>query len=84
MAPVVVVDASEPEARGLYVADRLEAPVVTAEGLAERYGIPGTPYAVALDVLGVVRAKGTVNNLEQMEGLVDTARRRLEEAVRPT
>jgi hypothetical protein len=31
---------------------------------------------VALDVLGVVRAKGTVNNLEQMEGLVETARRR--------
>jgi methylamine dehydrogenase accessory protein MauD len=84
MAPVVVVDASEPEARGLYGADRLEAPVVAAEGLAERYGIPGTPYAVALDVLGVVRAKGTVNNLEQMEGLVDTARRRLEEAVRPS
>jgi hypothetical protein len=32
---------------------------------------------VALDERGIVRAKGTVNNLEQMEGLVDTARRRL-------
>jgi hypothetical protein len=35
---------------------------------------------VALDRLGVVRAKGTINNLEQLEGLVDTARRRVEEA----
>jgi hypothetical protein len=42
--------------------------------------VPGTPYAVVLDALGVVRAKGTVNNLEQMEGLVDTATARLQDA----
>jgi hypothetical protein len=36
---------------------------------------------VVLDAIGVVRAKGTVNNLEQIEGLVDTARRRVEETV---
>ena len=42
----------------------------------ERYGVPGTPFAVVFDGMGVVRAKGTVNNLEQLEGLVDTARRR--------
>ncbi len=34
----------------------------------------------ALDELGAVRAKGTVNNMEQFEGLVQTARRRFAEA----
>jgi hypothetical protein len=32
-----------------------------------------------MDALGVVRAKGTVNNLEQIEGLVDSALRRMQE-----
>jgi hypothetical protein len=41
---------------------------------AERmWNVPGTPFAVVVDETGVVRAKGTVNNLEQLEGLVDTA-----------
>ena len=41
---------------------------------AERtFDVPGTPFLLVLDELGIVRAKGTVNNLEQMEGLVDTA-----------
>jgi hypothetical protein len=44
---------------------------------AERWwNVPGTPFAVVLDRTGVVLAKGTVNNLEQLEGLVDTAERR--------
>jgi methylamine dehydrogenase accessory protein MauD len=55
-------------------------PVVAGPDIARAYDIPGTPYAVVLDRLGVVRAKGTVNTLEQLEGLVGTARRRLEEA----
>ena len=47
---------------------------------AERlWNVPGTPFAVVLDETGVIRAKGTVNNLEQVEGLVDTAERRSEE-----
>jgi hypothetical protein len=29
--------------------------------------------------MGLVRAKGTVNNLEQVEGLVDTAEHRMRE-----
>lgn len=40
------------------------------------YSVPGTPYAVVTDRLGVVRGKGTVNNLEQFEGLISTARKR--------
>jgi hypothetical protein len=43
------------------------------------YDVPGTPYLLVLDELGTVRAKGTVNNLEQVEGLIDTALRRIEE-----
>ncbi len=34
------------------------------------FDVPGTPYAVYLDAAGVVRAKGTVNTLEQLESLV--------------
>ena len=45
---------------------------------AEReWNVPGTPFLIVLDEVGVVRAKGTVNNLEQVEGLVDTAARRM-------
>lgn len=43
------------------------------------WDVPGTPFLVVLDESGVVRAKGTVNNLEQVEGLLDTAARRVEE-----
>jgi methylamine dehydrogenase accessory protein MauD len=56
---------------------RAPARVVAAPEASRSYMIPGTPYAVVLDAGGVVRAKGTVNNLEQMEGLADTAARRL-------
>ena len=52
------------------------APVVPGGGVAREYAVPGTPYVVILDRSGVVRAKGTVNNLEQVEGLLDTARDR--------
>ncbi len=48
--------------------------------LEDAYGVPGTPFIVVLDPLGVVQAKGTVNNLEQVEGLLETASRRLQEA----
>jgi hypothetical protein len=47
---------------------------------AEReWDVPGTPFVVVLDAAGMVRAKGTVNNLEQVEGLIDTAELRMEE-----
>jgi methylamine dehydrogenase accessory protein MauD len=76
----IVIDADEDDARDAPVGAR-DIPAVAAPELARSYRIPGTPYAVVLDRLGVVRAKGTVNNLEQLEGLVDTARRRLEAPV---
>jgi hypothetical protein len=38
--------------------------------------VPGSPYAVALDLEGVVLAKGTFNGLSQLESIVGTARTR--------
>jgi hypothetical protein len=55
-----------------------------AEGGPELHGafaVPGTPYAVYLDAAGVVVAKGTVNTLEQLEGLVEAGRTRSAEAL---
>ena len=43
----------------------------------ERLRIPGSPYAVALDRDGEVRAKGTFNSYGQLEGIVATAERTL-------
>lgn len=80
LQPVVVADAGQEETRSLYGDRRLKAPVVPGTRVAQAYRVPGTPYAVILDELGVVRAKGAINNLEQMEGLVDTARKRIDES----
>jgi methylamine dehydrogenase accessory protein MauD len=50
--------------------------VVSGPEVVRAWEVPGTPYAVVLDEKGAVRAKGTPSNLEQLEGLVDSARRR--------
>ena len=54
--------------------------LVTGSDHFSAYSIPGTPYAVVLDRFGIVRGKGTINNLEQFEGLVATAARREQQA----
>lgn len=41
-----------------------------------RADIPGSPYALALDLDGTVLAKGTFNNLAQLESVLATAERR--------
>ncbi len=79
MSPFVVTDLDPTETALSFSYRRLSVPVVPSPQAARAYAIPGTPYVVALDELGVVRAKGTVNNLEQMEGLVDTGKRRAED-----
>jgi len=54
------------------------APLVVQDADLElAYGVPGVPFVVVLDELGVTRAKGTVNSLEQIDGLIDTAERRM-------
>ena len=48
-----------------------------AEGeLWRALGIPGSPFALALDREGTVLAKGTFNNLAQLESVLATAERR--------
>jgi methylamine dehydrogenase accessory protein MauD len=76
LAPYVIVDAGPEESASSYRHQHVGAPVLSAPEVARDYRVPGTPYAVVLDVMGVVRGKGTVNNLEQLEGLIDTARSR--------
>jgi hypothetical protein len=39
-------------------------------------GVPGSPYAVALDRQGIALAKGTFNSLAQLESILGTARTR--------
>ncbi|MGH2776778.1 MAG: hypothetical protein ACRDJT_15315 [Actinomycetota bacterium] len=74
--PVVLTDLDETETRLAFQHKRMAAPIVASSESFTTYEVPGTPYVVVLDTHGVVQAKGTVNNLEQMEGLIDTAQRR--------
>ena len=43
-------------------------------------GIPGSPFAVALDRAGAVRAKGTFNSYGQLESILASAERGLADA----
>lgn len=45
-------------------------------GLWKTMSIPGSPFAVAIDREGTVLAKGTFNNLAQLESVLATAERR--------
>ncbi|MGH2791340.1 MAG: methylamine dehydrogenase accessory protein MauD [Actinomycetota bacterium] len=77
---LVLTDMDVEETRLQFQSKRVPATVVASIESFQSYEVPGTPYVVVLDDHGVVQAKGTVNNLEQMEGLIDTARRREAEA----
>lgn len=81
-APFVITDVDAEETRIVYGGKRINAPLIPDRDAAASYGVPGTPYVIITGDDGLVRAKGTVNNLEQMEGLVDSARRRNTEEVR--
>ena len=47
----------------------------------EAASVPGSPFAVALERDGTVRAKGTFNSLAELEGILAAAERRSREAV---
>ncbi|MGH2984320.1 MAG: MauE/DoxX family redox-associated membrane protein [Solirubrobacterales bacterium] len=49
---------------------------VAEAGVWRGLGIPGSPFAIALDREGTVLAKGTFNNLAQLESVIATAERR--------
>lgn len=79
MDALVLSDTDQLETKHVFSKRRLDVPVASGQELIAKYRVPGTPYVVILDELGVVRGKGTINNLEQLEGLLDTAQRRAEE-----
>jgi hypothetical protein len=61
-------------------ASGLVAQVVSDPAAERALDVPGVPFVVVVDELGIVRSKGTVNSLEQLEGLIDTASRRIEQS----
>ena len=67
--------ASRPGRRGV----RGGPPTATS---GEALAIPGAPYAIALERDGTVGAKGTFNNLAQLESILATAERRRRERPR--
>jgi methylamine dehydrogenase accessory protein MauD len=75
---------AEAPTRDLHGWGDLGVDVVSSPESFVAYAIPGTPYAVVLDERGAVVAKGTPNDPSQLEGLLETARRRTEETRRGT
>ena len=72
--PVVLTDANQTDAGREFGGLGLTAPLVSAPELLHLYNVPGTPYAVTTDRLGIVRAKGAVGSLEQLERLAEAGR----------
>jgi methylamine dehydrogenase accessory protein MauD len=60
----------------------LGIPVISSPEAFTAYAVPGTPYAIVIDEMGRVLAKGTPNDPEQLEGLLLTARKRAGEVIR--
>ncbi|MGH2806098.1 MAG: methylamine dehydrogenase accessory protein MauD [Actinomycetota bacterium] len=77
---VVITDVDAHETVAAFGSKSGPLPMVASPELTQSYAVPGTPFLVILDDKGLVRAKGTVNNLEQMEGLVETGLRRVRAA----
>ena len=80
-----VCRALEPAVDSLRGEPALAVEVFTESGDAdvwEGLAIPGAPYAIALERDGTVGAKGTFNNLAQLESIVAAAERRRSERVR--
>ena len=48
-----------------------EVDLETARGTFDAFNVRSTPYAVAVDAAGIVRGRGVVNSLEQIEELLD-------------
>ncbi len=75
-----ICDALRPSLPAAARAAGLRPQVISDRDAERAFAVPGVPFVVVLDDLGVVRSKGTVNTLEQIDGLIDTARRRMAEA----
>lgn len=68
--PIVL---SDEEGKRNEYAQTLHFPARTdLSSMQEKWNVPGTPFAVGLDSDGIVREKGVVNNLDQLESLAET------------
>ena len=45
-------------------------PLIASEALSAKFEVSATPYAIAVDERGIVRAKGIVNHIEHVEALL--------------
>jgi thiol-disulfide isomerase/thioredoxin len=70
MAPAIENVAKDPHVTVAVFDEQVEADLWRA------HAIPGSPFAVALGADGTVLAKGTFNNLAQLESVLATAERR--------
>ena len=72
---VVVMDAQGDPARQFGRRSKLDSiPMVASEDLVHEMMIMSSPFAIYLDTGGIVRAKGGINTLQQLEGLIDAGR----------
>jgi methylamine dehydrogenase accessory protein MauD len=69
---VTAADAAEAEREFSF---RQVGSIISSPQILDSYNVDSTPYAVVLDRLGAVRAKGTVGSIEQIERLVELAAR---------
>jgi methylamine dehydrogenase accessory protein MauD len=71
---LLVLSAQPPAGQAESYARRLGGgaalPLAVAPELFEAYAVPGTPYGLVIDNEGIVRSKGTTNNLTDLQTLV--------------
>jgi methylamine dehydrogenase accessory protein MauD len=78
--PEIIVFSNEQGERNVDYAQKSRCPVVIAKEIFDDYSVESTPYAIAVDQHGIVRAKGVVNHVEHLESLLAY----LDQADRPT
>lgn len=73
---VLASDGEEPEHERFVAAQHLEEfPYVLSQQLGMTYRVGKLPYAVLIDELGMIRAKGLINTREHLESLVEAKER---------
>lgn len=67
---IVALEAPETFDRSFLTRHKLDdLPVIVSYDVGDDLGVPAAPYALLVDAEGVLRTKGTVNNLDQLISL---------------
>lgn len=72
-ARLLVISRGDDIATADYRRSLKDVPVIAAPDLSTLYGISTTPFVIQVSEGGQVVAKGVVNTLEQLEGLLDSS-----------